>query len=182
MNILLLSGESISNKSWIEEVNASLAPLFSRTAILYYDHWQTGQEGIDFEKEYKKLISLAQNLNDYIIFAKSIGTVLTIRGIYERQLKPAKCMFVGPAFIPVEKNYPDFGSWLENYSVPTLFITKTADPVAPAALLQNLLAKYHVRNFKFIEIRGDDHKYTDIASLKSYVSDFTADFQPNPAD
>lgn len=167
MNLILLGGESISNKAWIESVNQTLQPLFSKTSVVFYDHWQTGQGIINLEREYAKLTALANDFGQYDIFAKSIGTVLAIHGIYEHKLNPTKCIFVGSAFLVGEKSIGGFQNWVENYSVPTLFITKTADPVAPAAALRDLLERYHVQNFQFVEIPGDNHKYEDLEEIKS---------------
>lgn len=172
MNLLLLSGESILNKAWIENVAQTLKPLFAQVTILYYDHWQTGQGTIDLEKEYSKLISVAKDFGDYVIFAKSIGTVLAVRGIYEHKLNPVKCVFVGPAFLMGESTITGFQNWIEGYSLPTLFVTKTNDPVAPASQLRDLLEKYHVQNFQFVEIPGDNHKYENIEELESLVTAF----------
>lgn len=172
MNLILLSGESISNKDWIESVEKSLADLFDQTKILYYDHWQTGEEIISLEKEYPKLINVSSDFGPYCIFAKSIGSVLAARGIAEKKLNPVKCIFVGPAWLVGERNVPDFKNWIEGFSTPTLFITKTADPVAPAATLRDLLEKHHVQNYQFVEIPGDNHKYEDLEQIKTLVTEF----------
>lgn len=164
MDLILLSGESISNKDWIESVEKSIAGLFDETRILYYDHWQSGQPSIDFDHEFSKLPKLVEGLGEYAVFAKSIGAALAVRGISEGILTPKKCVFVGPA--------PHIKNWLENFSVPTLFITKTADPVAPAAALRDLLERYRVQNYQFIEIPGDNHKYEDLEKIKSLVVEF----------
>src|SRR5574340_1376855 len=170
MNLLLLSGESVSNKPWIESVAQTLGSL-GPTKILYYDHWENGQESIDFEKEYAKLPALVEGLDEYVIFAKSIGTALVAKGISEEILNPSKCIFVGPVW-PVFEGRPELASWIEGFSTPTLFITKTADPVAPATKLRALLEKYHVKNYQFVELPGDNHKYEDLEKVKSLVEEF----------
>ena len=169
--MLLFSGESISNKHWIETVAQTFSPL-GPTKILYYNHWESGQDSIDFAKEYAKLSAFVEGVGDYVIFAKSIGSVLVARGIYEGILHPQKCIFVGPAWLVGERNIPEFKTWIENFSLPSLFITKTTDPVAPAAELTDLLAHAHVQNFQFVEIPGDNHKYEDLEKLQSLVTDF----------
>ncbi len=171
MDLLLLSGESVSNKAWIETVAQTLAPL-GPTKILYYDHWENGQDAIDFAKEYAKLPAFVEGLSEYVIFAKSIGAVLAARGITEKILTPTKCLFVGPAWLVGERNFPEFKPWIENFSIPTLFIAKTADPVAPAPALRDLLIRYHVQNYQFMELPGDNHKYEDLEKLKSLTTDF----------
>ena len=55
MNLILLAGNSISNKQWVEELAASLAKLFAKTTVHYYDHWTTGIGEIDINKEVEML-------------------------------------------------------------------------------------------------------------------------------
>lgn len=172
MNLLLLSGESISNKAWIENIEVTLRDQFATTKILHYDHWANGGDTIDLQVEYSKLISLANKMSDYAIFAKSIGTVLSVRGIFEKKLIPVKCVFVGAALLVGERNIPEFPIWMEGFSVPTLFITKTFDPVAPADKLRDLLVRYHVQNYQFIEITGDNHKYDNLEEIKGLITNF----------
>ncbi len=90
---------------------------------------------------------------------------MAAKGIFEKTINPQKCIFVGPAWFIAKE-------WIEGYSLPTLFITKTADPVAPAAKLKELLKKYHVQNYQFVELPGDDHKYDDLEKIKSLTIDF----------
>ncbi|MBI4099850.1 hypothetical protein HY440_02480 [Candidatus Microgenomates bacterium] len=170
MNLLLLSGESLSNKAWIEMVDQTLKPLFTNTRVLSYDHWETGEERINFEKEYAKLTSSVADLGEYVIFAKSIGSVLVAKGIAEKKLAPVKCVFVGAAWLVGERDFPGFMTWIGGFSIPTLFITKTADPVAPADKLRDLLTRSHVQNYEFVEIPGDNHKYEDLEGLKTQVT------------
>jgi hypothetical protein len=74
MNALLFGGNSANNKVWIEQVREALAPIFERCVVHTYDHWETGEEFINFEAELTKLHDEVKNLSRYVIFAKSIGT------------------------------------------------------------------------------------------------------------
>ncbi len=172
MDLILLSGESISNKTWIEEVDKSLQGLFDKTKILYYSHWRSGKEYIELDEEFSKLPDLVIDLKSYSVFAKSIGSVLSLRGIAEKVLHPEKCIFVGPALIIGEKTVPGFQQWIKDFSIPTLYITKTSDPVAPAKELRDLLKRYHVQNYSFVEIPGDNHKYENITKIITLVNNF----------
>ena len=170
MDLILLSGESINNKFWIEEVEKNLRGLFEHTQILYYDHWSNGQPSINLDLEVTKLPGLVGGLGAYIIFAKSICSVLSLRGIHEKTLTPKKCFFVGPAFLVGERNIPGFKSWLQNFAIPSIILTKTSDPVAPAEEIRELLQKYNVQNYEFVEIPGDSHKYEDLGKIQNLMN------------
>ena len=82
MKIILLSGQSLSNKDWIEEVNKTLKVNSYDTEVMYYSHWERGEGKADVEKETERLIQLINSLSeDYFIFAKSIGTVIFFNSI-----------------------------------------------------------------------------------------------------
>ena len=172
MNAIFLSGESINNKVWIEEVEKNLQNLFEKTKILFYNHWEDGQSTIDLEKEFSKLPELVKDMDEYFLFAKSIGSVLSVKGIYEKVLTPQKCFFAGPAFLVGEKNIPGFSTWIKNFSIPSIIVCKTNDPVAPALQTHELLEKYEVKNYKFVEISGDNHKYEDLTQIKALITEF----------
>lgn len=172
MNLILLAGNSISNKEWIEEVEASLKPFFTKTEVHYYQHWSTGDELIDFEKELELLSEDAKDFGQYVIFAKSAGTLLTLKGVKEGKLQPVKCIFAGTAINwGREKNF-SVDEWLENYSIPTLFIEKTNDPACSFEDLAKLLENKSVKNYSLKEITGSNHHYEDIELLKTETEKF----------
>lgn len=172
MNAIFLGGESISNKSWIEEVEKSLRNLFTETKVLDYDHWQNGGELINLDAELPKLTDLAKDFGDYLIFAKSIGAVLTARAIFEKKISPTKGFFPGAAYLVGERTLSDFPKWANNFSLPSIFISKTNDPVSPANPMQELLKRYNFQNYQFVEIPGDNHKYEDLDQIRKLVEEF----------
>jgi hypothetical protein len=173
MNLILLPGNDKSNKEWIDSVDAELSPYFDRTAIHYYDHWWSSDDGeIDLEVELDKLAATVEQFDSYVIFAKSAGVLLALYGIYEGVLAPEVCIFVGSA-IPwgYERGF-DLNNWLINYSVPTLFIQKTLDPALSFVDLSTLIVDKNMSGYLLKEISGDDHVYEDIAQLKQLVEGF----------
>ena len=44
MRVILLPGQHISNKEWIENVEKKFQEKFTNTKISYYDHWEKGGE------------------------------------------------------------------------------------------------------------------------------------------
>ncbi len=149
-----------------------MRPFFDESKIHYYKHWSTGAEFIDMEFEAQKVAEEVKDWSDYFVFAKSIGGVLTLKGIYEKTLRPIKCLFVGAAiFEGGESNFP-VAKWVEGYSTPTLFIQKTADPVVSFNDLKNYLGTKDLKNYSLKEIPGDNHSYDDLEYLKEEMTEF----------
>jgi len=172
MDLILLAGNSQNNKDWIEEVEQSLRPYFGRTVLQYYKHWLSGQNLIDLEGELKELVKITENLQDYTIFAKSAGVVLAIKGIFEKAIRPQKCVFIGtPVLWSKEKNF-SLDKWIENFATPSLFIQQQHDPAMPADDLKKYLREHKVTNYKFIIMPGESHHYADLERLKKLVLEF----------
>ena len=172
MNLLLLSGNSIQNKSWIEESEAVLKDLFEKTHIHYYKHWDENNPIIDFAYELNKVAEFASGFDPYIIFAKSIGTILTVKGVHDNLLKPPKCIFLGVPISWGKQNVSASDKWFENYSIPTLFIQQTSDPMMSFQSLDLYLTERHVKNNISTEIPGDTHHYSDLKTIKTMVAEF----------
>jgi predicted alpha/beta-hydrolase family hydrolase len=173
MNLILLPGNGKYNKEWIDEVRDNFENLFTSTHVLYYDHWFVDEErDIDLEAETKKLAEIVKGLDDYVVFAKSMGSTLTIKAIHEGVIAPSKCIFTGhPVNWARERNYY-VDEWIKGYATPTLFIQKTLDPVFGFEDLRNFLEEHKAENYELVEVEGDDHHYGDIEALKRMVTAF----------
>jgi hypothetical protein len=176
MNLILLPGTSRYNKEWIDEVRDSLEDLFLSTHVVYYDHWFLGHDEIDLNLEQKKLLEVVNNLDDdYIIFAKSAGSLLTIKSVHEKLIDPKKCIFTGhPVSWARYRNYP-VEEWIKDFSIPTLFIQKTSDPTFSFTELKKYLEEHNVKNLKLTEQEGDDHHYSDLGLLRREIESFLRD-------
>ncbi|MDQ3098605.1 MAG: hypothetical protein M3Q44_02570 [bacterium] len=173
MNLILLPGNDKKNKVWVDAVETELSSYFERTAIHYYDHWWSSEDGeIDLEIELDKLAATVEQFEKYVVLAKSAGVLLALYGIYEGVLDPEVCIFVGSA-IPwgYERGF-DLNNWLINYSIPTLFIQKTLDPALSFADLNTVIIDKNISGYLLKEIPGNDHFYEDIAQLKELVEGF----------
>src|SRR5258708_1357816 len=94
MNALILGGESPRHYEWVRTVAEHLKPSFEKVVYLDYRHWSTGG-GSDIEFETAEVAKLTDNLNEYAIVAKSIGTVIATLGVASETLKPTRCVFLG---------------------------------------------------------------------------------------
>lgn len=171
MDLILLSGNSVHTKEWIELVEREFKDLFDSTYVHYYNHWKTDEKNIDLNYEVEKLLEYLKFKKNYIIFAKSAGAVLVLKAVSEGKIFPKKCMLVG---IPLswcnELGIP-FTKWIKNYKIPTYFVQKTKDPYLNSDELNKVLEENDVDNFRLIEIPGEDHHYEDLGALKKLIEE-----------
>ena len=171
MDLIFLAGESSKNKEWVEKVEDVLKPFFGKTKIQYYKNWET-DANVDFEHEFDFLKNNIKSFSSYAVFAKSVGTVLALKGVYEKVLAPKKCIFLGTALNWAKRVGFDPDLWLRHYSVPTLFIQKEYDPAFNFNGLEKALREKKVKNYKTIKIPGDDHYYGDLEQIKLLIMEF----------
>ena len=172
MDLILFSGNSLAHKQWILDVEESLAPMFDKTYAQMYKHWEDRSPVIYLDEELEKVLDIIKEYEDYAIFGKSAGALLALKGIREGIFKPQKCIFVG---LPV-----DWGrvygfkvdDWSYNYSVPTLFIQKSFDPVMFYEDLVKYIKEQNITNSEVLEISGNDHYYGDLNLLKEETEKF----------
>lgn len=171
MHFIYLPGNGPSNKDWIESVKKEF-DTFSSGQILYYQHWQTGGDLIDFDLETQRLLKLISDKKDYFIFAKSAGTFLATKAISQNLIHPKKCIFLGtPLFRGQENNFP-YPTWFDHFSTPTLFLQHTQDPLASFLDLQKFISTQNITNSQLIDLPGDSHHYPELPQIKPLVQNF----------
>ncbi|MBI2268297.1 MAG: hypothetical protein HYU80_02475 [Candidatus Blackburnbacteria bacterium] len=170
-SIILLGGNSLKNKSWIEKIEKKVKPVFPDTYVHYYKHWETGKEIIDFDYELNKLSEFVKDRKNYIIFAKSAGTLLTMRGVFEGAIKPDKCIFVGTPIRGVRKNDFAVDDWIQKYNIYTLYIQHKNDPVYSSDELKQYLQNNKRVGYAFMEIEGKSHDYLEYEFLTKQIKD-----------
>lgn len=158
MNIIILAGNSLENYKWAEQLKTALDNS-AEVSIQDYSHWKSGDKFIDMPKEQKKLIEIANDLDHYIILAKSIGVILAIQSICEQKIKPLKCIFVGTAFNWAKENNYQIEQWLSDYFIETLFIQNEHDPAISFEELKSIISKNNIVNHQLVKLPGDNHKY-----------------------
>src|SRR5581483_3101081 len=142
MNALLLSGMSLRNRDWITEVASTLKPLFKTTLVQAYEHWATGRT-MDLDIEEQSIKTKLPDLgNEYIIFAKSAGSVLGLRAIANGTLRPKKCIFCGVALGMAKKADLPIADWLAQANCPILFIQNNNDPAASFSDLKTFVQQH----------------------------------------
>ena len=172
MHIIYLAGNSLRNKDWIEKVKAKFDK-FSAGEILYYDHWQTGEKWLNLSTESAKLIEKVKAQKNYFVFAKSIGTVLALKNIFEKKFTPLRAIFCGLPYQMAQESGP-VDQYLKLLAIPTIFIQNEFDPVCSFAKLQAALAAHPpAADFKLIKIPGNStHDYEDFSQLATLAKNF----------
>jgi hypothetical protein len=172
MNILLLGGNSQRNKQWIHQLGDELSPQFDTCRVHDYLHWNGKGNFIDFNAELSRLSDVVVNLDNYVIFAKSVGSLLTLRGISVGIMKPKKCIFAGlPIKLAEEDNVP-LVELLKKNSIPTLILQNSLDPTASYDKMQKYINRTGALNYRTHEFDGDTHSYDNFNEIKQQVSSF----------
>lgn len=172
MNALLLGGNSLRNREWIQRVGVSFSSLFDKITVHDYKHWQEGRPNISFEDEQPILAKEAAALDDYVVFAKSAGSILTVKSIHDGLIAPQKCVFAGTALAMVKNENLDFARWLSAVECPVLFIHNSDDPIASFNELKDYLSENGPTNFEMVELPGETHDYDDLEELTELVKEF----------
>jgi len=172
MHIIYLGGGSVRNKDWIETVKSNFDS-FSTGDILYYDHWQTGDKNLDFNLESSKLSALVNGKTNYCLFAKSIGSILALKNIYDKNISPQKLIICGhPYNLAKELNLP-IDDYLKSLSIPTTFIQNEFDPLFSYENLENVLKQNNVQNYSLIKnLNNSTHDYEDFDKLTEIAKNF----------
>lgn len=175
MHIIYLSGGSLRNKTWIETIKPNF-DTFSDGQILYYDHWQTGEKNLNFEIESQKLAELVKDKAEYFMFAKSIGSILALKSVYEKIINPKRMIICGhPYNLAKELNFP-IDDYLKTLTIPTVFIQNEFDPLfsytdLEKALKENSPSDYQLKKNSI----NDTHDYEDFKSLTKLAKIFFGD-------
>lgn len=175
--LIVLPGNSVKNKAWGEAVIEHFASMFDESYMQYYDHWENGQEVIDFEKEAEKLkaeVTTDATDTEYYVFAKSFGSILTMLSVYKDYIQPTKCVFFGIPLNLVEEQNIWEGSWvsLQSFAVPSIAFHNINDPVADYEFTTKVLAAERENVIKVIEKNGDTHAYTELGDYEPAIKDF----------
>jgi len=175
MHIIYLGGGSVRNKTWIEKIKSEF-DTFSDGQILYYDHWLTGEKNLNFEIESQKLAELVKDKPEYFVFAKSIGSILVLKSIYEKIFNPKKIVFCGhPYNLAQELNFP-VNDYLKSLLAPTMFIQNEFDPLLSYADLEKVLGENSPADYHLIKNPGNNtHDYDDFESLTKLVKIYFGD-------
>jgi hypothetical protein len=173
--LLLFSGNSLRNQTWIHEVDAEVASMFESTYLQDYKHWQNGDKNIDLDHELTVLESASESFGaDYGVFAKSIGTVFVAKALEASIIKPKFLVLCGLPLGSIERDFPQFAAVIAHADIPVTVINNTDDPVGTASAARDLMRETTriLKDYRFIETPGDTHNYTDYDLIKTELTRF----------
>ncbi len=95
MNALILGGSSPRHKDWVRNLAEALQPHFDQVRSVEYRHWELGGESdVAYELE-QAVHNVSGWEQEYIIVAKSMGTIITMLGVANGGLAPKRCVLLG---------------------------------------------------------------------------------------
>ncbi len=169
MNLLLLSGASVRNKKWIEEVEDSCKSHFDKTYVQNYQHWENQEIDFSLEIELNELQKLELTHEAYVIFAKSAGSILACSAISQGILHPERCIFAGFPLEMVKNFNLPADTWLSSIKNPITVLQNEFDPLGSYTEVASYITNVKNTNIKICKLPGNTHDYKDILKLKKFL-------------
>jgi len=163
MNALLLPGNNPKHIQWIENLKIALASDFDRIETQHYRHWTQAGKDADIDYEISVAQNKAKNLMPYMIIAKSIGTVICVKGVIDGKLKPEKVILLG---VPINGglDVDSFCMWLQHIDIPIVIIQNSDDPLGSFNEVKRAFETKN-KNLVFFKIPGKTHDYLDFDAI-----------------
>lgn len=173
--LLVLGGGSVRNKAWGEACAEYFKGQFDVTFFIHYSHWETEEKNINFEIELEKIsetIRGADSDGEWYVFAKSIGSILTLKAVKAEIITPSKCVFFGmPLNLVADNVMKNDWTLLSDFSVDAIAFHNDNDPTADFAFtakkLQNMAQKVTL-----VPLHGDTHDYLNFSDYESEINSF----------
>lgn len=141
----------------------ALRPHFAEVRILDYRHWSDPDSEMDIEQEITRAAQLGTGSSDYIIVAKSVGTVVATLAIARNLLRPARCVFMGFP-LKVVHELPEMATALGQLP-PTIFLHNENDPLGSAEAVALYIKSNPPKEYSLQTLPGDTHDYLDFELL-----------------
>ncbi len=171
MKLVVLPGNSKSNKDWSQKTADAFSELFPDQYIQAYTHWDEGKEIIDFDVEARKLKENVRE-DEFSIIAKSAGAMLAIYSISKGLIKPVKCVFLGLPILWAKEHNFNLKDWFQKFNIQTVVIQNSNDPVTSYSELKKFVDDDLHHTLTLIETEGVDHKYDDQEKIRKLISNF----------
>ena len=108
-------------------------------------------------------------LGDYVVVAKSIGTVVTMLANARGLLTPRRCVFAGFPLNVVTAKFPDVAEALPKLP-PTVFIHNEHDPLGSAEAVGTFVDAHAPQAYVFRALPGDTHVYVDFELIRDLAT------------
>lgn len=175
MRIILLAGQHISNKEWIENVEKKFQEKYSNTKISYYTHWEKGEENTNVELEIKKFLDIVNSSDEeYILFAKSIGSIIFFNSLKDLVKKPKGVLIIGLAYYFAQEaglNFPELKKYI---TYPVDVYQKEFDPAGSYEDIMNINGgNITVNQYECIGEENNNHSYENYDYLLKLLNNLT---------
>ena len=172
MKLVMLGGNSQSNRDWLYQVRQAVESMFEGTYVQEYEHWRSGGVWLDMPQELAILRDGREWYGpDYGIFAKSIGAVLAADAIDQKMLQPRFLLLCGLPFGYIKQDYLQFAEVIANAGVPMTVMQNEFDPAGSASEVDEYLKDYLAgrSDCHFITTPGESHKYEDLELIRQQL-------------
>lgn len=171
-HLIIFPGNSIKNKAWGELMSGHFSSQFDSTFILSFDHWESGEANINFDREEEKIRQHIVTLpadTEIVLFAKSVGSLLAFLAINHGALMPTHCVFFGIPFnLAAEQLFKESWKPVDLFTIPAIAFHNVEDPTTNYEFAKESLAA-HAPHIKLITTNEADHWYGDVATYDSVV-------------
>ena len=163
MKLVILPGFSPINRGWAQELAQIMERQFNPVDVIEYQHWQLGG-GLKLAQELDKLDKENQQQPIEMVMAKSVGVYVAMEAVKRRVITPRTGVFMGTT----KKSAPRLKEW----SLPTLLIQESKDPLLSFAALNKYTVKMKPEQSKLVEVEGNRHAYEDIERIGIEIEKF----------
>lgn len=160
MKVLILGGNSPHHRDWIRQLGAHLEGAGHEVLLHDYHHWTTGESLADVDYELEQLAARMEGQGDYVVIAKSIGTVIAALGVGRGILTPSRCVLLGIPYDGIAGETPGFDDSLRQLP-RTVVIQNEHDPFGTADVVAAHLETVQNTAVTLVRTPGDTHDYLD---------------------
>lgn len=166
MKILGLPGQNDATGPWMDEILSGDRGSDDEALTQYYEFWKSPGSQLDFGLELDK----ASRFSPDVVVAKSLGAILTLRGVANGSLTPQECVLIGVPVRSLQEPGRDALSQWHEKPFRTLFIQQADDVVGGFDELSKLVPD--AENCTLVRVTGSDHIYADTSGLIEIINEW----------
>ncbi|MGV9001869.1 MAG: alpha/beta family hydrolase [Candidatus Saccharimonadaceae bacterium] len=170
MNLLILGGNSARHKLWIRQARDALVPYFDEVKFLDYKHWEMGEENTHITHEISEVGKLVADWDEYVVLAKSIGTVVATKAHAQGALRAKAYILLGLPLKGTVNQMPEFSKELQALSNISIYQNES-DPFGGTKEVKTFLKKNEIVNIALIQTQGNTHDYLDFTKYIESIGD-----------
>lgn len=172
MHIVILGGNSPRHKQWVRDVQSALDGL-GDIHVIDYLHWDSGDKMANIKKEVDRLSNEVRGYGQYVIVAKSIGTIIAAIACQRGLITPVGCVFYGLPLSAIQAgDTPLFNGDVSSLP-PVTFIQNASDPFGSAKEIDAFVRKNPPLKWSLVYAHGEGHEYVGYEDIRGTVKRYT---------